>query len=488
MHLFVQPPLDQWQFRSFGDGENDLNPTRTTLAECLAINAQRLGTGQPVAGHTTIATGHQASLWHPGILAKGFAMSAAAGRMAAGMFHVVVDQDVHPALRLELPVIGSQRLSVQVIELGPYDNAVPTGFQPPVEPGLIRRNLIEAARRLGDALPIDVQPVVEAFGDPPEGQTLAQQVTVALERLRAPLAGGPSPVLFVSQMIRWPIYGQLLKTILGDARRCVTSYNQAVGAYPDAGVARLQVEPDRVELPLWAVAWSQPRLRVFADLAGPRPMFTLDNGEPMTLGHGKTDQPDPKTGRYQLAPRALLMTAFLRRWCCNLFIHGTGGGRYDRVTARWWGDWRGEDLAPITIVSADLPMRFSVPISDATQLQKAVWWARHVRYNVDRVMPAELLDAKDVARKHCLLDHMDDDRDRSRRAAAFAELHQINRRLADAAGRLLTDAQAQLDHTKTGLANHAAAMKRDWFFGLYEPDQLRALATAFGDWPNRHKS
>ena len=33
-----------------------------------------------------------------------------------------------------------------------------------------------------------------------------------------------------------------------------------------------------------------------------------------------------------IAPKALALTLFVRLFCCDLFIHGVGGGRYDQVT------------------------------------------------------------------------------------------------------------------------------------------------------------
>jgi hypothetical protein len=33
-----------------------------------------------------------------------------------------------------------------------------------------------------------------------------------------------------------------------------------------------------------------------------------------------------------IAPKALVLTLYVRLFCCDLFIHGIGGGRYDQVT------------------------------------------------------------------------------------------------------------------------------------------------------------
>jgi hypothetical protein len=42
----------------------------------------------------------------------------------------------------------------------------------------------------------------------------------------------------------------------------------------------------------------------------------------------------------QIVPRGALITTFLRLLCSDLFVHGTGGGKYDRFTDElirsWW--------------------------------------------------------------------------------------------------------------------------------------------------------
>ena len=56
-----------------------------------------------------------------------------------------------------------------------------------------------------------------------------------------------------------------------------------------------------------------------------------------------------------LMPRALLLTALVRLGMCDLFIHGTGGLIYDRVTEQWFADWLGQaegSIAPMIGVTA----------------------------------------------------------------------------------------------------------------------------------------
>jgi len=478
MQLIVEPSLDRWQLDA-SLGGNEI-PTRDieALNERLLSNANQWGTARPRQGGAFIATGHQAWLWHPGILAKDLAVMAACDRFGAGAFHVVVDQDINPALHLELPVVRDGLLAVEVIQLGPSLESVPTGFQPAVEPNVIQQNLLKAQHDLGRALAVDLAPLIEGFQDLPECRSLAQQITVAMDRMRQKVSNRSMPILFASDLAEMPFYQNVLKKILGDARGCVASYNRAVNAFGSAGIALLRVEPDRVELPLWALTWGKPRQRVFADLGGDSPLLTIDNGDPIDLEEKEVDSEIPRRFKVTLGPKALLLTAVLRRWCCNLFVHGLGGDVYDRVTEHWWQGWLGETLSPMAVVSADLFMDFDVSVADGKQLERAIWMAHHVAHNVDRIGPIDALDRQAVAKKRQLLEHMDLDRDPVRRAAAFLEIHRINDVLVRAAPTLLSEVQSRLNEAKNGVANRLVASKRDWCFGLYDRSILGTMATA----------
>ena len=509
MQLTVEPPLNKWQV---GVVDGGLSHDRAGLFDLINANAQRLGSGalsgqsgKGDGGNTVIATGHQAWLWHPGILAKDLAMTVAAARMGAGMFHVVVDQDAHAALQLDLPVIRNKQLSIESVSLGPDDPAIPTACRSSVAAEVITSNLLAAKRRLGDSLAggltggvaEGIDGVIEAFGGTPSCVTLAEQLTVALARLRR-LVGASSgddgrgwgenqcgtlPVVFVSQLTGLSFYQAMLDRMLNDAQRCVSCYNRAAAGRPDAGILPLRVERDRVELPLWLLRWGKPRQRVFADLAGDPALFTLENGQPIEGswspdgGWGSKGWGEDRSG-HVLAPRALLLTAVLRRYCCDLFIHGKGGLVYDRVTEVWWQDWLGEALAPMTAVSADLRLEFDVPISDEQAVRDAQWWLHHLPHNIDRLATIPTPLNPTVAEKRAVLSHMDDDRDSHRRARAFKRVHQINRNLVEANPAVITEARRRLEQAQIGVANQQIAGKRDWCFGLYDPAVLSAIIQA----------
>jgi hypothetical protein len=79
-----------------------------------------------------------------------------------------------------------------------------------------------------------------------------------------------------------------------------------------------------------------------------------------------------------VAPRALALTAIARLVACDLFIHGTGGARYDRAMEAWIGRAFGADarahLAPMAMATATrhAPLAALVPSFDAAATPEAL--------------------------------------------------------------------------------------------------------------------
>ncbi|MEM1027339.1 MAG: hypothetical protein AAGJ38_04585 [Planctomycetota bacterium] len=407
-----------------------------------------------------IWTGHQLSLFHPGIVAKYLAAHALSESASIAYRNVVVDQDVYDPLALMLPHRNPRhpgRLLTQVFRLGSVTADVPVGMQPPVEPAVVETNLRDLPT---DACPW-VQAVRDAFLGTEEAPSLAAQLDTAVRRL-LPSFAAAEPATFASAMLAGE--SEMIDRLLHDAPRCAKLYNAAVKKFPEAGMKPMSVEPDRVEVPLWALRWMRPRQRVYVDIADSSPMFITDDGEPLAL----------EGVDITLAPRALLMTALLRRPDrSGLFIHGTGGWAYDRITEWWWRDWRDETLAPMVLATADVYLDFDdVPHGPPETLRQAIWRAHHLPHNLDRILG---LDHAGVHEKRELLQHMDDDRDKARRRAAFQRLHQINCDLAAQHPEVLAEARRAVEDARLGVANAAIARKRDWSFLLYPPEKLETL-------------
>ncbi|MEZ6193155.1 MAG: hypothetical protein R3C45_17925 [Phycisphaerales bacterium] len=443
----VQPPIGQWTLAE--QSAHD----RAPLVERINRRARRLGTAlleSPAS--RLIATGHQAQLWHPGILAKDIAIDLAAERLCAQRLHLTVDQDTNDTWRLEVPYRDGDELKVRSVLLADQKQNIPTGFQTPADPSQLRERLVSLDSPLTAVLS-------EALVNPPPCESLAEQVAVILARLRQPYAGD-IPLMMVSDLAGLGLYESAVSRMFHDAHRCATVYNQAVAQFPGAGMTPLAVNRELAELPLWAVAWGQPRRRVFVDLSDAKPLFVYEDGEAID------------TGAVKLLPRALLLTAVMRSCFCDLFIHGSGGLIYDQVTESWWRNWAGEELAPMAGATADVHLDLGAPVADRAELDRVVWRRHHLPHNLDRELG---LDGDTVKQKRELIAHMGDDRDRARRREAFKKIHQINNKLAGQHADALEAAERDLRLAQIGVKNARIARRRDWCFALYPPDSLHAL-------------
>lgn len=460
------------------------------LADYAKVRSQAWGTGTLDPARPIIATGHQCFLWHPGILAKDLAMHAVAQRSGAGMIHLLVDQDAHDALKLDLPIRAGDALGVETISLGPESPIVATGSQPPTDEARALATLIAAQRKFAGSLQGNLDSLIGAWGNQiGDVPTLALQLGLVLHHLMQPIVGKLA-LLQATDLLTLPSVTPMLELMLDEAPRCIARYNEAAAAFPEARVAPLTVTRDLIELPLWVLPWRAERQRVFADLTDSKPAFVLEDGSPVdaramidaALSRLHRRVREPVTTPL-LAPRALLLTAIMRSVACDLFIHGKGGGVYEQVTEQWWRTWTGTALpAPATVASADVFLPMDVPTADENDVRRAVWWAHHLPHNVDRAVPVN--DWTLARWKHDLLEQLRTPYDRAdrierhRRRDLFKQLHRVNDALVAAYPTVIEQSRANLTRARTGLANRAIARRRDWCFALHSSPSLGRLRAA----------
>lgn len=417
------------------------------------------------------ATGHQPTLWHPGILVKDLAVDRLAQRHAGAATHIVVEHNPLGPLTLDLPTRQDQTLSVQRFTLDdrPAAALTPPNRLPPLDTARLADRLHQAAT-LSTIEPVraGLNRLAQAYAALPEAEHLAAQTSAVLAALMRPYLLGPPPRLLPTSELVTPGF---VDRLLADPAGCVRAYNRAAAAYPEAGIRPLYAGRDVVEAPLWA-----------QDDAGATPVFIDlgDSGRPYLFTQGQRqgqslDLTGPGAIGY-LRPRALTLSAIMRGERCDFFVHGRGGGVYDQVTERWWGDWTGKPLAPMAVVSADVYLPLDAPVATRAERDRAVWFDHHLPFNVDRFAgPVDDAEASLHAEKRALLDHMNDDRDKRRRAKAFKRIHAINDALRQRHRDRLAQAHQAAERARRGVANRAVAERRDWCFALYPRELLHQL-------------
>lgn len=343
-----------------------------------------------------VMTGHQPMFWHPGILAKYHAAQYFAERAGAAAASVIVDIDAVDPFAMRLPESVDATLPRAVgVRVGPEPlvgqaaERLRTVADPAVAAGDIDSMGWSTRARLDAALQAMRAHTLAASG--------AEQIALAnLQVLGLSEAIGS---FAASCLATTDTFKEFVRALTHD-HEALRLYNEAVSAEPDAGVPPLDLRGasrEDHELPLWVL-----------DERGRRRGARVRDALGADLS--------------SLRPRGLVMTGLLRLYACDLFIHGLGGGLYDRATERWFASLGRPLAAPMIVVSADLflPGEPETAVT-ARDVDEAVWRAHHARHH-----PGDVGDVSGAGRRAELLAAIHNTRRASaERTASYRELHRF---------------------------------------------------------------
>ena len=342
--------ISGWSFQVAGVGAKALRESarEELLAQASTFSA-RLGV--PVRPHSAaemraplIVTGHQPDLYHPGIWVKNFLLQRFAREQSADSLDLVVDSDGFDHVAVTSPcLVPEPRRCVHYLAVGGAGSCYATAPVPSHEhveafcsavlgslAGLSSpapaRHFTEFCSHLHTALP--------------DATDLAEVVTFARRRYEA-TSGTDYPELPVTTMARSASFARFIVHVAGNAATFAAAYNAELEVYRNLTRTRSKVQPfpdleidaGSVELPFWRIA-DGVRAPV-------RAVIGEDGGVTLATASGAflAIPADPESAIVTLAesgeilaPKALALTMFVRLFVADLFIHGVGGGRYDRIT------------------------------------------------------------------------------------------------------------------------------------------------------------
>jgi len=291
-----------------------------------------------------VATGHQPELYHPGVWIKDFLLQRLGEESVAAAFDVVVDTDGFETLSVSSPCMSPGVARCQQYLAVGGQGATYAGASVPSQRDL--DDFCEATASMLASLPAPAvtrhfasfcEDLRSARGD---AGNLAELVTIARRRYEAS-AGTDYLELPLTRLIGSESFAEFVCDIARNASAFSDAYNGELDDYRTANKTRNSAQPfpnlgrdgGRVELPLWSVsAGVRESVWVESDRDG-NLTFSSATGR-MLARIDRDDEPVVALAAsgVAFAPKALLLTLFVRLFCCDLFIHGVGGGRYDSVT------------------------------------------------------------------------------------------------------------------------------------------------------------
>lgn len=440
-----------------------------------------------------VVTGHQPEFIHAGVWAKHVVASRLAEAAGGVALNLVVDTDAPKSTSLAVPVMLNgvlHRDSLPGVEVpvgAPYECIAR------LDETAVSRLASVARQRLGERFERSMLgPYFEAFGQAEQAQDFVDQTVTArtaVERIFG--------VAMLERRVSRCWLCPLLVEILGQPGRFFACYNEALAAYRrERGIRGAQrpvpdliADGDRLELPLWVMRDSQPRSRLFVEERGDAlhvyagqsrlgavPLAVLRQWDSAREALGGL-------GEVRFRPRALTLTLWARLLLADLFVHGIGGAKYDRITDLLMARYFGVEPPPMACVSATL--RLDLPRKDATPaaLRDLRHRLRDLRFNPQRHLAdgpefTRLAEERGraVARSQEL--RAAGSGSRAQRRATFDQIRALTRNLLDLEPGATRAAEEDVRRIESALRENRVADDREFFFALFDEPTLRRLCGA----------
>ncbi|CAN5413416.1 hypothetical protein BH10PLA1_BH10PLA1_13540 [soil metagenome] len=306
--------------------------------------AQRCWIGHTDDDALLFATGHQTELIHPGVWVKDALIHSAAEATGGQAYHFAVDTDSPKHLQLKWPG-GSQPLTDD-------PNAITAEWSgllgPPTPEHLAQlTKSFDSAAGAWPFKPLAPEFLASMRRLSLESQSLDAAMVNAMHAIDWSL-GLRHHAMVVSPIFQSLPYLSLVYHVLSRSRDFASDYNTALYEYrKEAGITNpgrpmpdLQMSATTCEVPFWLDNLStggRERAQVACEIDGC--VMRSATGERFVFkAHLPADEAAHELLRWlrlhnlRLAPRALMLTTFIRLFIADQFVHGIGGGRYDQVT------------------------------------------------------------------------------------------------------------------------------------------------------------
>jgi hypothetical protein len=487
-----------WEWTLFDARGSDLNRQARVDLVAAAWNYTRQYRDvvrSPAEGPVVLA-GHQPQLFHPGVWVKHAALSGLARSTGGQAVNLVVDSDTLNSTALRVPTGTPERPRAAAIEFDDAGTAIPWE-----ERAVLNGPLFAGfASRVADAIAgIVPDPFLRAYWPSVlEAERRSGNLGAAFSQARHAWEGvwGLSTLeLPESRVAEFFGFRVFVAWLLVHGRRFLRNHNGALEEHRkqfkvrsrNHPVPALAEEGAWVEAPLWIWDRANPRRRrVFAQTRQGEVVVsdreTLEVVLPLSEEQSGERAAEAVQGiagsGIKLRTRALATTLFARMFLGDLFVHGIGGAKYDRLTDELIR--RLFDIAPpaYSVVSATLLLPVARNANAGEELRAARRAIRSCEFHPETFLgahpPPEAVRLAESKRRWVETPQtMDNARERCRAIrAANAGLADY---LAAVRARLASEAEAQAMRA----AGEEMLCWREYGFCLYPERILRDFLLEF---------
>jgi hypothetical protein len=294
-----------------------------------------------------IVGGHQPELFHPGVWFKNILIDQLAKETNSLGFHAIIDHDLLRSASVRVPARDPDR-NMAFATTVPLPLSRPTTPDPylpwndwRIDPSQIdeaSQQIQRALRSIGlkQSMVPDFFQQLRTTGPDIDAAQALSQVRHRIEH-RHGISNREFPMSQLCRTVSWRVF---LTHCVANASELHAIYNHCLDEYrnaegitnPTQPVPRLGRQESWVELPFWLRLPGQyARHRMWVECESARCRVAAQPNDYGRVRDWNDGFPDDS---WIIWPRALMTTLFLRVFLADLFVHGIGGGQYDRLTDR----------------------------------------------------------------------------------------------------------------------------------------------------------
>lgn len=504
------------------------NAMRAIIRQLAQVQLTRWLRGVNLPQSGLLVTGHQPELFHPGVWAKHFATAEAAKRLSLAPLNLIADHDQPKNLALRVPVRSQTGLSAVWIPfceanpVFPWEEYTvncrdmpasaasttglalnhPTHFDAGHGNSCCSRGTLSTlAQRVsdvaGDLLPEMILPVfwssVLSLLDRMGPTCSLVELLAGARRLWEERWGYHNAEVRVSSLCQTEPFLAFVADILANLPAFAAIHNDELLSFRRRHNIRSRTHPvpplskdgDWHEAPFWVWRAGQVRQRLWIQLRSGTWILRLGEHGPSLNVPAVQRREDLvefghclKAAGWKIRPRALTLTLFARLFMAEMFVHGIGGGVYDRFTDRLiWRWWR---LTPphYAVVSATLRLPLAEPLPPPLSREVILRRLRDCQFNPERVLPHEKLSLPQVQQlvehKRVLLRQWTE-ADLRQRRFLHHQLTEIRDALRPLAQSVEASLRTALQKVLAYQRQLALVRNREWSFVLHSNNALTQL-------------
>ncbi len=444
----------------------------------------------PSCSGPIVMTGHQPEFIHAGVWAKHVVASRLADTLGGRAVNFVVDSDVPNSGTLEIPAVRDNHVVAHGIPNGLSPAGAPFEHRATQDKAAIERFATAVRESMGPRFAESCMPrFLEALADAPETGDWVDQMVCARRSVERDFG-----IDMVEHRISRVFGGPMTADMMLHAARFSACYNIALSEYrrryrvrsANRPIPDLHVEGTRIELPLWIYRPRTVRQRLFVEKSGNALLIFSGRDRVAKIAVDDLSRSDRLAdafgacGDYVIRPRALAVTLWARLFAGDLFIHGIGGAKYDRITDALIRRYYEVEPPSPACVSATLRSDLPSPGATGGALRAATATLRDMRFNPQRHVAVTernqvLFEERERAVRTAIALKSEAPGDRRRRRNAFESIRSISEQLASSASDVLRQYGKTAERLRGELADARAAGRRDYFFALHARSRLQRL-------------